>query len=315
MPQVKTRPTKVPELCWLSDVRQSGEPLPPEAPIWVRHGVVTAGPTIPHPERHPYCEFGILLDGRGIEFVGREEGERQAGDLFLAGPGVPHWFRVLRYPIKFATVYFTPSLLIELGPKGDGATVLRRFTAKQPLSDRLVRPPDGPAGKLRRSFEAILEEFEEKRFGREMRLRILLMQMLVDFLRWEKSTGRDIGAQDLSGKWQHVEYALHYLRAHFSEPIYAHQLANAARVSETRLKVLFREALGMTWGKYLQGYRIHRAAALLGESNWNVTETALAVGFESLSHFDATFHSFMGVSPRDYAKDMRQRMAASTYYG
>jgi AraC-like DNA-binding protein len=55
-------------------------------------------------------------------------------------------------------------------------------------------------------------------------------------------------------------------------------------------------------GKYLQGYRIHRAAALLGGSDCNVTETALAVGFESLSHFDATFQAFMGVSPRVYAR-------------
>jgi AraC-like DNA-binding protein len=85
----------------------------------------------------------------------------------------------------------------------------------------------------------------------------------------------------------------------------------AAKVSETRLKVLFRETLGMTWGKYLQGYRIHRAAALLGEASRNVTETALAVGFESLSHFDATFHSFMGVSPREYAKNMRQKKIGS----
>jgi AraC family L-rhamnose operon transcriptional activator RhaR len=305
--QVKTRPTKVPELSWLSNVQESGLPLPSASPIWVRHGVVTAGPTIPHPERHPYCEFGILLEGSGIEFVGREEAERHPGDLFLAGPGVPHWFRVLRYPIRFATVYFTPSMLIELGPERDGTTVLRRFTSKQPLADRLVRLPASVRGNICHGFESIVAEFDEKRFGREMRLRILLMQMLVDLLRWEKAQGRDVGAHDLAGNWRHVEDALRYLRENFAEPIYAHQVAVAAKVSETRLKVLFREALGMTWGKYLQGYRIHRAAALLGESTWNVTETALAVGFESLSHFDATFHSFMGVSPREYARNMRQK--------
>jgi AraC family L-rhamnose operon regulatory protein RhaS len=134
---------------------------------------------------------------------------------------------------------------------------------------------------LCRGFESIVSEFDEKRFGREMRLRILLMQMLVDLLRWEKGRGREVGAEDMAGNWRHVEDALRYLREHFAEPIYAHQLAMAAKVSETRLKVLFREALGMTWGKYLQGYRIHRAAALLGESTWNVTETALAVGLRA----------------------------------
>ena len=51
---------------------------------------------------------------------------------------------------------------------------------------------------------------------------------------------------------------------------------------------------------YLQGYRIHRAAALLSEGRLNVTEAALEVGFDSLSHFNETFHSFMGVSPKSF---------------
>lgn len=76
----------------------------------------------------------------------------------------------------------------------------------------------------------------------------------------------------------------------------------AAGVSESKLKLLFREALSMTWVKYLQGYRIHRAAALLNEGGHNLTEAAMTVGFDSLSHFNVTFRSFMGVSPKDYGR-------------
>jgi AraC-like DNA-binding protein len=52
--------------------------------------------------------------------------------------------------------------------------------------------------------------------------------------------------------------------------------------------------------KYLQGYRIHRAAALMNEGKHNVTEAAMTVGFDSLSHFNVTFRAFMGVSPTHY---------------
>ena len=58
----------------------------------------------------------------------------------------------------------------------------------------------------------------------------------------------------------------------------------------------------MPWSRYLQGYRIHRAAALLSQPGHNILETAMAVGFESLSHFNTIFRSVMGVSPRVYAK-------------
>jgi len=78
--------------------------------------------------------------------------------------------------------------------------------------------------------------------------------------------------------------------------------ARATGLSESRIKILFRYALNLSWVKYLQGYRIHRAAALLCEGRLNVTEAALEVGFDSLSHFNETFHSFMGVSPKSFVR-------------
>ncbi|MGI8964931.1 MAG: helix-turn-helix transcriptional regulator [Limisphaerales bacterium] len=92
------------------------------------------------------------------------------------------------------------------------------------------------------------------------------------------------------------------MREHFAEDIYARDLAAAAGVSESRLKVLFQEMLGMPWTQYLRGYRIHRAAALLCEPNHHILEACLAVGFQSLSHFNSTFRSIMGVAPSVYAK-------------
>jgi AraC-like DNA-binding protein len=79
-------------------------------------------------------------------------------------------------------------------------------------------------------------------------------------------------------------------------------MARAVGLSESRLKHVFQKALGISWVKYLQGYRIHRAAALLNEGKHNVTEAALSVGFDSLSHFNITFRSFMGKSPKYYLR-------------
>jgi len=36
------------------------------------------------------------------------------------------------------------------------------------------------------------------------------------------------------------------------------------------------------------------------EGGYNVTEAALAVGFDSFAHFNKTFRSFMGLSPNQY---------------
>jgi AraC family transcriptional regulator, L-rhamnose operon transcriptional activator RhaR len=302
MKRLIAHPTTPPELSWLLEVTESRQPLSDNSPIWVRHGVVREGPPTPHPERHPYCEIGIVLEGKGISLVGREEAWRLPGDLLLLGPGVPHWGRIKLFPLRYITVYFLPAVVIEMDPVKDGFRILRRFTAKQSLATRLIRPSRQLLARVVTLFQELVSESEQERCGREVLLRTLLMEILVLLLRWEESKGIAIGSETSDVDWRPVQKTLAYLRENYTEPIYAKDVARAAGLSESRLKVLFQEALGLSWVKYLQGYRIHRAAAALSESTHNVTEAALAVGFDSLSHFNATFRSFMGISPKRYAE-------------
>jgi AraC-like DNA-binding protein len=289
---------------WLLEVTDSRQPLTESSPIWVRSAKVTEGLPSPHPERHPFCEINLILQsGAGYSMlIERETIQRGAGELLLLGPGIPYWSRIETYPLSWIAIYFLPSVLIEMGPESDGMRVLRRFTAQQSADQRVVRLPPKLRAEFRQRFEEIDQEFAQPGFGREMRLRTLLIEMLVKLVRWEQTLGRNIGGEELEVDRALIVKTLKYIREHFNEPIYAHDLARAAGLSELRLKTLFQEAVGISWVKYLQGYRIHRAAALIGNGRHNVTEAALAVGFESLSHFNKTFHSFMGVSPKKYGE-------------
>jgi AraC-like DNA-binding protein len=296
MSSKKNEKERFQDLAWMLNVTESRQPLSETSPVWVRSGTVTD-----HPERHPYCEISILLQGgSGISMIGKEQVRRGVGELLLLGPGLPHWGEMEESRVRFITVYFLPWVLVEMGPGSDGVRILRRFTAQQPAAHRVVRLPPKYRAEFRRRFEEMFQEFAQPGFGREVRLRTLLMEMLVRLLRWEQVLGRNIGDGELEIDWQPILKALEYLRDNFTEPIYAQKMARTIGVSESRLMHLFRQSLGISWVKYLQGYRIHRAAALLTEGRYNVTEAALMVGFDSFSHFNVTFRSFMGVSPKDY---------------
>ena len=62
----------------------------------------------------------------------------------------------------------------------------------------------------------------------------------------------------------------------------------------------FSEATGQTISRYLRNERIELAAKLLTKGRMNVTEAALEVGYNSLSHFSKAFYEVKGCQPSRY---------------
>jgi AraC-like DNA-binding protein len=237
-----------------------------------------------------------------LHFSQRQQSPRKRGDLFLAGPGLPHFSARSRYPLEWISVYFLPSELLELDRGHDGGQILRRIAVVDPAGDRYIRPLPALRRQLLRGFGELADEFQRPAFGTRLKLRALLSTLLVDIVRGEQAKGWTSGKNPRAGNWVLAEKALNYLREHFAEPIYTRDLVAITGLSESGLRNVFHECVGMPWVQYLQAYRIHRAAALLLEPGASVTEAALAVGFENLGHFTTAFHACMKVAPRDYAK-------------
>jgi AraC family transcriptional regulator, arabinose operon regulatory protein len=300
----------VEDVTWLNEVREVRHPLDMTHPLIVRWVSVQSGPalpqpSVPFPEKHPYCELSFNFEGKVLQYIGAEKIERRDGDLMLMGPGTPHYATRLSYPHRTVTVHFLPILLFEMGPEGDGARVLARFTTPQKISQRVVRPPAELTKEFSRRFKQMVSEFEKKRTGSELRLRALLMEILVDLLRWEESSGVVLSKNPTAMNWLHVEKVLRYMHEKYADAIYIEQIARAGGLSVSRLQVTFREALGMSCVHYLRALRISHAKALLCVPEVRVTEVALQVGFETLSHFNTSFRSLIGMSPTEFMRSQQ----------
>jgi AraC-like DNA-binding protein len=300
----KTNPQK---LTWLMEVDELGPRLSDASPIFVKISEQKTAAEAPGPARHPYCELNVVLKGEGIAMVEGEETRRAVNDVMVLGPGVPHWGKVTKFPHRSITVYFLPSALLEFCNPHVSVSILRRFSAPRNLGERLVRLPPAMHRALVRGLNEINEEYCTRGFGWELRTGAILFSEIVRLMRWEASRGAKFGEDTADVDWRPVVKALRYLRENYTEQVYAADVAQAAGISETRLKLVFRRAVGMPWVKYLQIYRTHRAALLLCEGKMNVTEVALSVGFESLSHFNSTFRAIMGQTPSKYAQQRQHQ--------
>ena len=79
----------------------------------------------------------------------------------------------------------------------------------------------------------------------------------------------------------------------------------AVGISERSLRRSFRAETGTSWREYRTTSRVLRAMTMLAEHDRSILETAVAVGFESLSGFDRAFRRLTGERPVDYRRRIR----------
>src|SRR5215211_6567655 len=94
----------------------------------------------------------------------------------------------------------------------------------------------------------------------------------------------------------------------YAHPLDIPALARVAHVSEAHFIRTFRATFGETPHRYLQRRRVERAMFLLRETDRNVSEICLDVGFTSLGTFSRTFTEIVGEPPTTYrwrAADLR----------
>lgn len=99
---------------------------------------------------------------------------------------------------------------------------------------------------------------------------------------------------------ERTERVIALLKKDLAAPPALEEIGRAVGCSAFHLSRTFSAATGMTIPQYLRQLRMERAAELLRSGKFNVTETALEVGYSSLSHFSHAFHETFGCCPGLY---------------
>jgi AraC-like DNA-binding protein len=99
---------------------------------------------------------------------------------------------------------------------------------------------------------------------------------------------------------ERVEQVIFLLKQNLAEPLSLEELGRKIGCSPFYLSRIFSARTGHTITQHLRRLRMERAAELLKSGEHNVTEAALEVGYNSLSHFSAAFHETFGCCPGLY---------------
>lgn len=112
--------------------------------------------------------------------------------------------------------------------------------------------------------------------------------------------------QEINAEPPAVTQARTYITAHHAEEIALADVAQAVHMSVFYFCKIFKLATGMTFTDYLSHVRVEKVKTLLLNPHLRVSEAAYAVGFQSLSQFNRSFHRLAGESPSDYRDRLHQ---------
>ena len=97
-----------------------------------------------------------------------------------------------------------------------------------------------------------------------------------------------------------IEPAIKYIEQNFCNKIHISELAKICDISQSHLRRLFNQHLGMTPIKYKNSIFMRTAANMLCKEGFNVSETAEALNFSDIYTFSQLFKKEFGLSPKKY---------------
>ncbi len=156
----------------------------------------------------------------------------------------------------------------------------------------------GGAGAMLSSFLAslwpLIDQAEDGHWG-ETVSEVILDLMTLAYRPLSESAGPS------SGRRQWMAKACGFIDEHICDPeLGAPVIAQAIGVSPRYVQMLF-AAAGTTPSAFIQDRRLRLAAERLRRPDAPcITEVAMAVGFNDLTHFGRAFRKRYGVTPRDY---------------
>lgn len=106
----------------------------------------------------------------------------------------------------------------------------------------------------------------------------------------------------LAGKYGLIHASVKFIEANYArQDLYTPMLAELSEIGETYYRSIFLAVFNMPPARYIQLYRVGKAKELLLNSNKNIEEIAVAVGFANASYFCKVFKNLTDMTPSEFA--------------
>jgi AraC-like DNA-binding protein len=246
---------------------------------------------------HQCLEVGVLIDGRQEQHYQDFVIHVAPGDVSLIAGWEPHGARILEKGTRRLSLYFVPEFLGEESFEGIHwlALFANRPEERPRVTDEETRQ------EVLRVGRQLIHEIEQKKWGWQSAVRLGILQMLLNMSRgWKAPEDRVRESQARMNDLARIVPAISLVQQRASLRVSRQEAAALCRLSVSQFALLFRQAMGMTFGKFVIRNRVSRAAELLVATESPLKRIARDTGFSHSSHLHRSFVEYYRCTPGEY---------------
>lgn len=253
---------------------------------------------------HDYVEMVYMCAGVTTHIVNGKAIKLEQGNLLMLSQSATHEVcKAEENDVAVNFIVLPDFFATSLAALGEEETPLRRF-----LVDCLCGQNTGPGylhfdvsgvkpiqNLIENLLWTLIRETPQKRKVSQMTMALLFLQ-LVSHTEALLTNGQEEAA---------VFRALGYIETHYAKGSFS-ELVELLHYDPSWLSREIKRKTGKTFTQLVQEKRLAQAAFLLKNTDRNVADISLAVGYENISYFHRLFAAEFGHSPKHY-RDLQQR--------
>ncbi len=141
-------------------------------------------------------------------------------------------------------------------------------------------------------LESIKREYEEKKSHYNLKVQLLVMEILIEIHRIENK-------RDLRNFNEFVNI-IDYIDENVTTTINLKDLAKSYNMSYDRFRHLFKEIVGVAPNRYITMGKLNYSIVLLKTTNMTITDIAMQSGFSDAARYSVVFKKFFCTTPQAY---------------
>lgn len=251
---------------------------------------------------HDFYEVYFFINGQVDYTVEGRHYRPRSGDVLLISPMELHQLRITAAQETYERIvlWVRPAFLHRLSTSA--ASLTRCFDVSRPAHTNLLRLTPAQRTGVFSKLSTLVREAYSEEYGSQLAAGGLLVQFLVELNRIALEQGSVLPAQDRTAA--RMEQVLEYIGQHYGEDLSLEQLAGQFFISKYHLSHQFSQLVGTSVHRYIILKRLVIAKQMLA-GGVAPTDVYRNCGFCDYANFYRAFKTEYGVSPKQYAEQLR----------